>query len=102
MLQSGEAGEQQPADVGQRGSAAGGDAIAGYQNQEPAQGVIDRRRGLEVFDGAEKFGGDGGHDGLGGKLLPAMWRAERGVALAAQHAAAAAIGGNVAAAVIGL
>ena len=48
------------------------------------------------------FGGDGGGVGLGGKLLPAMLRAERGVALAAQQAAAAAIGGKVAAAVVGL
>ena len=47
------------------------------------------------------FGGDGGV-GLGDKLLPAMLRTERGVALAAQQAAAAAIGGKVAAAVVGL
>ncbi len=48
------------------------------------------------------FGGDGDGGGLGGKLPPAMLRAERGVALAAQQAAGAAIGGNVAAAVVGL
>ncbi len=99
VLHRGEGVEKQLADVGENGGVAGRDAIAGQQGKEPAEGVIDRGGGLEIFDGAKEFSGDGFGVGVGLELL-AMLRAERGMVLHAQHAAAAAAGGDVLAAII--
>ncbi len=100
MLHRGEGVEKQLADVGENGGVAGREAIAGQQGKEPTEGVIDRGGGLEIFDGAKEFSDDGLGVGVGLELLAAMLRAERRMVVGAQHAAAAAVGGNVLAAII--
>ncbi len=100
MLHRGEGVEKQLADVGEDGGVAGRDAMAGQQGKEPTEGVIDGGGGLEIFDGAKEFSGDGFGVGVGLELLPAVLRAERRMVLHAQHAAAVAAGGNVLAAII--
>ena len=45
------------ADVGENGSVAGGNAIAGQQPKEPSEDLIDCRGGVEILDGTKKFGG---------------------------------------------
>ncbi len=100
MLHRREGVEKQLADVGENGGVAGQDAIAGQQGKEPTEGVIDRGGGLEIFDGAKEFSGDGFGVGVGLELLPAMLRAERRMVIGAQHATAAAAGGDVLAAII--
>ncbi len=100
MLHRREGVEKQLADVGENGGVAGRDAIAGQHGKEPAEGVIDRGGGLEIFDRAKEFSGDGFGVGVGLELLPAMLRAEGRMVVGAQHAAAVAAGGSVLAAII--
>src|SRR5713101_7863632 len=101
ILHGGKGVEKQLTDVDEKGGVAGRDAVASHHGKEPAERLVDGGGGGEILDQAEEFGGDSAGVGLRLKLLPQMLGTERWVVTGPKHAAAAAIGVSVVAAIIG-
>jgi len=92
--------QEQLAEIGESGGAAGGNAAVGRKDEGVGQGEIEAGAGAKVGDGAENLAGEGLGDGAleGAELHLGVMGAELRVAVAAEHAAAAFVGGAVVAA----
>jgi len=91
VIDGGESAEEEIADVGEDGSAAGRDVAGGEELVEVAEGVVDALGGLEALPLEEERFGEVGEL----ILLEEMLRAEAGARVLGERTALAAGGGAI-------
>jgi hypothetical protein len=89
-LDGGESAKELIGDIGKNGGTASGDAVLNLEDDEPGEEVIDAIEAIEIFGILEEFGGEVGGLRILGKS--GVTRAETGIGVGDEFAAAGAIG----------